>query len=66
MILSANVVDNVYVGDSESGVVGYASQLSNDDNGGENRVEVNVNKVARVTKRMATRDTRAIIKVFDI
>ena len=36
--------------DSESGVVEYASQLSNDDDGGENRVDFNVNKVDRVTK----------------
>ena len=45
-----NVVDDVYVADSESGVVEYASQLSNDDDGGENRVDFNVNKVDRVTK----------------
>ena len=35
-------VDDVYVDDSESGVVEYASRLSNDDNGGENRLDFNV------------------------
>ena len=40
MILSeCNVVDYVYVTDSESGVVEYASQVSNDDNGGQSDKE---------------------------
>ena len=51
-----NVVDDVCIAHSESGVVEHASQLSNDDDGGDNRVDFNVNKVARVTKRMAALD----------
>ena len=64
MILSAMLY--VYVADNESGVVEYASQLSNDVSSGYNRVDYNVHKVAIVIKRMAARDARAIINVSGI